>query len=148
VYVCKQQRASEREKELIQLEMKFLPFSAARFLRPVTELTRYETLVETVYSSLDDGIFGNAAEVCDGAATRFDFEEPRASGSAFLLLLGSEVGSGLLLGSGSLTLDGSGSLAGSGLLDGSGSLEDSGSGSAEALNGVRRVTLVIEQCQL
>lgn len=125
-----------------------LPFCASRFLLPVTELTRYETLVETVYSSFESRIFG-VCGVC-GAATRFDFDDPKASGSMDFPFLtcavfgslagsldGSEIVFGSPLGSGSLdgSFDGSGSLEGSGLLDGSfvgsGSLDGSFVGSLE-----------------
>lgn len=88
-------------------------------------LTRYETLVDTVYSSFEFGIFG----VC-GAATRLDFDEPKARGSSDFEE-GSDLGSATDFGSGSDlgSLDGSGSDLGS--LEGSGSdfgsLEGSGS---------------------
>lgn len=105
------------------LKCKILPFWAARFRLPVTVLTRYETLVETVYSSLDEGMLG----VC-GAATRFDFEDPSARGSR-------DFAEGSLLGSGSLFGSDDGSLFGSEL--GSGSLlgSDEGSGLAGSLDG-------------
>lgn len=100
-------------------------------------LTRYETLVETVYSSFDEGILGVWS-----AATRFDFEEPDARGSRDFAdgsLRGSDEGSlfGSLDGSDDGSLFGSleGSLAGSllGSLAGSddGSLFDSLAGSDE-----------------
>ena len=70
----------------------------ARFLRPILLLTRYETLVDTVYSS-----FGASA-----VATRFVFDAPDA-GSGFedgsLLLSGSLFGSAV--DEGSLELSGS-----------------------------------------
>lgn len=101
-----------------------LPFSTARFLLPATELTRYETLVETVYSSLDEGAF------CWGDATRFDFDDAAVSCSDFLLLgsltlsgsgsaelSGDDVGSAILLGSADTSGAAVGSLEGS--LDGS-----------------------------
>lgn len=127
-----------------------LPFSTARFRLPVTVLTRYETLVETVYSSFEDGIFD---ERDLGEATRFDFEDPDARGSIDFgslwgslegSLFGSEAGSaaagsdlGSLAGSdfGSLAGSDFGSLAGSldgsllGSLDGSGAVPLAGSGS-------------------
>ena len=74
---------------------------------------------------MDEGIFGSTADDFDGAATRFDFDEPRASGSDFLLLSGSDDGSGSLFGSEDGSLGGSGSLFGSEV--GSGSLFGSGS---------------------
>jgi hypothetical protein len=93
------------------LELFHLLFCASRFLLPVAVLTRYDTLVETVYSSFESAILG----FC-GAATRFDFDDPKASGSSdFDLAFGSLDGSGSDLGS----LEGSGSDLGS--LDGSGS---------------------------
>lgn len=135
--------------------MFFLPFSTARFRLPVTVLTRYETLVETVYSSFESGIFD---ESDFGEATRFDFVDPEARGSIDLgsllgslegSLFGSEAGSALagsLLGSEDGSLAGSdfgslagsdfGSLAGSaaagsllGSLEGSGAVPLAGSGS-------------------
>ena len=76
----------------------FSQLPEARFLRPTLLLTRYETLVETVYSS-----FGASA-----VATRFVLEDPEA-GSAFadgsLLLSGWLCGSEVVVGS--LELSGS-----------------------------------------
>lgn len=85
------------------------------------------TLVETVYSSLDDGMSGDA--------TRFVFDDPEAAASfgdvcarGSALVIGSDFGSddGSDVGS-ATTDDGSADEAGSGLLDGS---ADDGSGSA------------------
>lgn len=132
---------SRVKREINSIGNLILPFSTARFLLPATELTRYDTLVETVYSSLDEGVFGW------GDATRFDFDDAAVSCSDFLLLgsltlsgsgsaelSGEDVGSALLEGSGSGSADVSGDGVGSALLFGSGSAEASGSldGSAAA----------------
>lgn len=104
-----------RDREINPIGNLILPFSKARFLLPAVELTRYDTLVETVYSSLDEGALGCTC----GAATRLDFEEAAACCSDFLLL-GSDEASGSLMGS----------LVDSGV--GSGSADDSGDGSGSA----------------
>ena len=125
--------------------IKLLPFCAARFFLPVTVLTLYETLVDTVYSSFESAILGDC-----GAATRFDFDEPNASGSRDFpegSLLGSLLGSddvsgsdvGSLLGSDDVSGSEVGSLLGSllgsdvllGSLEGSDDGSPAGSGSLE-----------------
>jgi hypothetical protein len=125
---------SRVKKEINSIGNLILPFSAARFLLPATELTRYDTLVETVYSSFDDGILGCVPDC--GAATRLDFDDAAVCCSDFLLT-GSEDGSlegseeGSLDGSEECSLDGSDDGSEDGSLDGSevGSLAGSDVGS-------------------